>query len=67
MTANEFLTAIAQVSGLLAIVGSVLAMGMSLTVSDRTTLAKCASGRAGSRKGQWWRSRDRHHDPQLLR
>jgi len=32
MTANEFFTAIAQVSGLLAIVGSMLAMGMSLTV-----------------------------------
>ncbi len=32
MTANEFLTIIAQISGLVAVVSSTLAMGMSLTV-----------------------------------
>ena len=34
MTANEFLTIIAQVSGLLGIVCSMLAMGLGLTVSQ---------------------------------
>jgi hypothetical protein len=33
MTANELFTMIAQVSGLLGIIGSMLAMGLGLTIS----------------------------------